>query len=297
MKKGNMTKIRKSIPGWILIFPALFLVYFLVIRPQALCIAYSFADMKGFKMIGFAGFDNYVRVVKDSLFLKLLGNTFMYTIWSIIIGYFVPIVLAIALNEMVHFRSGFRVITYFPSALPGVAVMMLWYFMYYPDASGLFNILLNKMGFAPYVWLQDARWTIPFIVLSMTWHGAGATTLYYFAALQGVSRELYEAAMIDGAGFFRRIRTVAIPHISVISLLFLVRQILGVFTVMEQPLQMTDGGPNNASMSLGLQTYKYAFVQNRPQFAMALSVIMFLILCIATLFYFKMEKKLSDNIM
>ena len=153
------------------------------------------------------------------------------------------------------------------------------------------------MGFGSYVWLQDARWTIPFIVLSMTWHGAGATTLYYFAALQGVSRELYEAAMIDGAGFFRRIRTVAIPHISVISLLFLVRQILGVFTVMEQPLQMTDGGPNNASMSLGLQTYKYAFVQNRPQLAMALSVIMFLILCLATLFYFRMEKKLSDNIM
>ncbi|MCR4718948.1 MAG: sugar ABC transporter permease [Firmicutes bacterium] len=294
-EKGNIRRIKKSVPGWILIFPALFLVYFLVIRTQALCIAYSFAEMKGFRITGFAGVDNYIRVVKDSLFLKLLGNTFMYTLWSILIGYFVPIVLAIALNEMVHFRSGFRVITYFPSALPGVAVMMLWYFMYYPDASGLFNVILNKMGFPSYGWLQDVRWTIPFIVLSMTWQGAGATTLYYFAALQGVSRELYEAAMIDGAGFLRRIRTVALPHISVISLLFLVRQILAVFTVMEQPLQMTDGGPNNASMSLGLQTYKYAFVQNRPQLAMALSVIMFLILCIATVFYFKMEKKLSEN--
>ena len=129
----------------------------------------------------------------------------------------------------------------------------------------------------------------------MTWHATGATTIYYFAALQGVNRELYEAAVIDGAGFFRRLRTVAFPHISKISLLFLVRQIIGVFSIMEQPLQMTDGGPNNASMSLGLQSYKYAFVQNKPQLAMALSVIMFLILCIATIFYFKMDKKLSEN--
>ena len=103
--KGNIRRIKKSVPGWILIFPALFLVYFLVIRTQALCIAYSFAEMKGFRITGFAGIDNYIRVVKDSLFLKLLGNTFMYTVWSIVIGYFVPIVLAIALNEMQDFVS------------------------------------------------------------------------------------------------------------------------------------------------------------------------------------------------
>jgi len=270
-------------------------VYFLVVRTQIMSIIYSFSEMKGFKVVGFAGIDNYIRVVKDTMFLKLLLNTFMYTFWSIVIGYFVPIVLAIAINEMVHFRSGFKVITYFPAALPGVATIMLWYFMYYPDATGLFNAVLMKFGLEPYVWLQDPQWVIPFIVLSMTWHGAGATTLYYFAALQGVSRELYEAAIIDGAGFFRRIRAVAFPHISGISLLFLVRQILAVFSVMEQPLQMTDGGPNNASMSLGLQTYKYAFVQMKPQLSMALGVIMFLILCVVTFMYFKLNKKIEEN--
>jgi len=296
MKKNTLfTKIRNSVPGWVMILPALFLVYFLIVRPQILSIFYSFCEMKGFKVTGFAGFDNYIRVIKDSMFLKLLGNTLMYTVWSIIIGYFVPIVLAIALNEMVHFRQGFRVLTYLPAALPGVAVMMLWYFMYYPDASGLFNTILAKFGMEPFGWLQVPAWVIPLIVVSLTWHGAGVTTLYYFAALQSVNRELYEASLIDGAGFFTRIRTVALPHISKISLLFLVKQIISVFSIMEQPLQMTDGGPNNASMTLGLQSYKYAFVQNKPQLAMALSVIMFLILCIATIFYFKMDKKLSEN--
>lgn len=297
MKSNNnlLQRIRRSIPGWLLILPALLLVYFIIVRPQVLSIYYSFCEMKGFKVTGFAGFDNYIRVISDSLFWKLLGNTLMYTFWSIVIGYFIPIVLAIALNEMVHFRQGFRVMTYLPAALPGVATIMLWYFMYYPDASGLFNSILARFGIESFGWLQEPAWTIPLIVLSMTWHGAGATTLYYFAALQGINRELYEAAVIDGAGFIRRLRTVAFPHISKISLLFLVKQIISVFSIMEQPLQMTDGGPNNASMSLGLQAYKYAFVQNKPQLAMALSVIMFLILCIATVFYFKMDKKLSEN--
>ena len=294
-KKDLMSKFKKNLPGWILILPALLCVYFLIVRPQALGIAYSFAEMKGFRITGFAGLDNYIRVLKDSMFGKLLLNTFSYTLWSIVIGYFVPIFLAIVLNEMVHFRNGFRIITYFPAALPGVAVMMLWYFLYYPDASGLFNMLLMKLGFEPYVWLQDTRWVIPWVVIPMTWHGSGATALYYFAALQGVNRELYEAAVMDGAGFIKRIRVVAFPHIASISLLFLVKQIIGVFSILEQPLQMTDGGPNNASMTLGLQAYRYAFVQGKPQLGMALSVIMFLILCLATVFYFKMEKKFSEN--
>ncbi len=296
MKDNFKSNAKKSISGWLLVLPAILCVYFVIVRPQVLGIVYSFVKMKGFRITGWAGLENYVRVVKDSLFPKLLTNTFLYTFWSIIIGYFVPILLAIVLNEMVHFRNGFRIMSYFPAALPGVAVMMLWYFLYYPDASGLFNMILVKLGLKSYIWLQDPKWVIPWIVVPMTWHGAGATALYYFAALQSVNRELYEAAMMDGAGFIRRIRVVAFPHIAAISLLFLVKQIIGVFSVMEQPLQMTDGGPNNASMSLGLQAYKYAFVQNKPQLAMALSVIMFLILCVATIFYFKMEKKMSDNV-
>ena len=100
----------------------------------------------------------------------------------------------------------------------------------------------------------------------------------YCIILRHFSRELYEAAIIDGAGFFRRIKTITMPHIAGISLLFLVRQIIGVFSVMEQPLQMTDGGPNGASTSLGLLAYRYGFVSIKPDFAMAVGVIMFLIL-------------------
>ena len=177
ISENLITKVKKSIPGWVLILPALILVYFIIVRPQVLSVYYSFCDMRGFRVTGFAGFDNYIRVTSDSLFWKLLLNTAMYTFWSIVIGYFIPILLAIALNEMIHFREGFRVMTYLPAALPGVATIMLWYFMYYPDASGLFNTVLGRFGIESFGWLQEPMWTIPLIVLSMTWHGAGATTL------------------------------------------------------------------------------------------------------------------------
>lgn len=291
----NRAKLQNEASGWLMLLPAIFIVYFVVIRPQFQGFAWSFFDMKGYRIGEFVGFDNYIQVMKDSMFAKTFWNTCEYVLWSLVLGFGLPVVLAICLNEMVHARNTFRFFIYLPSALPGVAAILIWYFMYYPDQGGLLNMILSNVGVEPYQWLQDSRFTIFYIVVTMTWSAAGTTTIYYFAALQGVNKELYEAAMIDGAGFFRRCRVVAFPHISGIALLFLVRQIIGVFSIMEQPMQMTDGGPNGASMTLGLQLYKYGFVTVKPQLAMALGVIMFAILMVFTCFYFYLNKKVEDN--
>lgn len=284
---------KRDFSAWVLILPALILIYLCIIRPQILGTYWSFFDMRGYKVQEFVGLENYRTVIADSMFLKTLWNTCQYVLWSIVIGFFLPILIAILLNEMVHFRNTARVLIYFPSILPIAGVSLLWYFMYYPDAGGLLNMVGGLFGMDPYVWLQDSRWTIMYIIISMTWSGCGSSVIYYFAALQGVNRELYEAAIIDGAGFIRRIRTITLPHISGIALLFLVRQIIGVFSVMEQPLQMTDGGPNGASTTLGLLAYKYGFVSIKPDLAMAVGVIMFLILIVITCFYFYLDKRIE----
>lgn len=287
--------IAKNWGPWLLILPAVLCIYFFIIRPQIQCIYWSFFDMKGYTADGFVGLANYKRILSDTTFLKILWNTVQYVVWSLVIGAVLPVIVAVVLNELVHMRKTFRFFVYFPSALPGVAIMMLWYLIYFPDHGGLLNMILSKFGAEPYVWLQDERWTILYIVISMTWAGAGSTAIYYFAALQGVNRELYEAAMIDGAGFFRRFRIVTFPHISGVFLLFVVRQIIAVFSIMEQPMQMTDGGPNNASMTLGLMAYRFGFVSVRPQLAMAVSTIMFVILLFMTCFYFKINKRIESK--
>lgn len=292
-RKSVWIPTKRDVNAWIIILPALILIYLCILRPQILGTYWSFFDMKGYKVQKFVGLANYKMVMADSMFLKTLWNTCQYVLWSIVIGYFLPIIIAILLNETVHFRNTCRVLIYFPSILPTAGVALLWYFMFYPDAGGLLNMVGAAFGLEPYVWLQDSKRTIMYIIISMTWSGCGSSVIYYFAALQGVSRELYEAAIIDGAGFFRRIRTITLPHISGIALLFLVRQIISVFSVMEQPLQMTDGGPNGASTTLGLLAYKYGFVSIKPNLAMAVGVIMFLILAVITCFYFCLDRKIE----
>lgn len=294
-KKGGFLNIlKKNWSGWLLLLPAALVLYFFVIRPTFLGAYWSLFNMKGFKVTNFVGLDNYKRVITDMAFMKNLWNTCQYVLWSIVLGYPLPIILAVLLNEAVHLRKTFRFLIYFPGILPGVAVSLLWFFVLSPDQGGLFNQILANFGMEPYGWLQDGNWTIFYIILSMTWSGCGGTAIYYFAALQGVSRELYEAAIMDGAGFMRRFWVVTLPCIYNISLLFLVRQIIGVFSVMDQVMQMTDGGPNGASMTLGLQIYRYAFVDYRPQFAMALGMVMFFLMIGFTIFYFYMDKKLSE---
>lgn len=295
-KKRKWAAIIKSQTGaWALLLPAVFCLYFFVLRPQILGIGWSFFDMKGYKLGDFVGLDNYKRVIGDTMFLKTVTNTFLYVFWSIIVGFLIPIIIAILLNEMVHLRNTFRVMVYFPSILPGAAVALLWYMMFYPDQGGLLNMVLGEFGLEPYVWLQDGRYTILYIVISMTWSGAGGTAIYYFASLQGVNRELYEAAIIDGAGFIKRLWNITLPHMGSVILLFLVRQIISVFSIMEQPLQMTGGGPDNASMTLGLLAYQYGFVSIKANYAMVVGVIMFAILLVFTCFYFVLNKKMEDN--
>ena len=281
--------------AWLLLLPAVLCIYLFIIRPQVMGIYWSFFNMKGYKVQEFVGLANYRQVISDTMFLKTLTNTFVYVLWSVVLGFLLPIFVAVILNELVHARNLFRFCTYFPAVLPAMAVSLLWYLMYYPDQGGLLNMIGSRFGLQPYVWLQDSKNTIKLIVLSMTWNGCGSTAIYYFASLQGVSRELYEAAIIDGAGFIKRFITVTVPHMSGIALLFLVQQIIGVFSIMEQPMQMTDGGPNGASNTLGLLAYKYGFVSIKPQLAMAVGVIMFLILMVFTLFYFYLDKKIERD--
>lgn len=294
-KSKIISAFTKDVTAWVLILPSLFLIYFLVLRPQILGFYWSFFEMRGFTPLDFIGLDNYKRVLTDTVFMKTFLNTWKYVLWSLTIGFVIPFVIAIIMNEIIHFRKIIRTVVYFPTVMPIVAVSMLWYFMYFPDASGLLNTFLAKVGIEPYVWLQDPKFTILYIVISMTWSSMGSTAIYYFSVLQGLNRELYEAAMMDGAGFFRRIRVVTIPHMSGILSLFFVRQIISVFSVMEWPMQMTDGGPDNASLSLGLLNYRYAFMNGRPQLALAQGVVMFLILSVFTVLYFYINKRLEEN--
>lgn len=251
----------------------------------------AFMNNEGTQFVGFA---NFKTVLTDMLFAKALKNTVLYVLWSLVIGMGLPVVVAIMLNETVHFNSLLKASLYLPQVIPSIAAALLWYFVYMSDETGLFNQIIGLFGGEPQGWLQNESWTIPLIVISMTWKGFGFTAILYLASLQSINRELYEAAMIDGAGIFRRTFRITLPHMYPMILLFGVNQVKGIFNIMIEPLSMTGGGPNNASLSLGLQSYRYAFQYFRMSESVALSILMWIIIIIFTIIYIVLDRKLEE---
>lgn len=294
--KGKL-KIRDNIDAWVLMLPMVVVLYLFVWRPTVFGGVWSFFRMKAYTAIEFCGLDNYIRVLTHTQFVPMLVNTVEFVFWSLIIGFLPPLFIAIMLNEMVHFKSGFRVLIYIPAVIPGIAAMLMWYFIYYPDRSGLLNSLLAMFGAEPFGWLNNQSFVIIGLVIYMSWKGFAGTMLLYISVLQGVSVEIYEAALIDGAGPFKRLWHVTRPAIEGLLLLNVVRQIISVFQVMEVPLAMTGGGPNGASSTLSYQLYQYGFNSGGKGTgqAMAMGVIIFLILIVLTIFYFIINRKVEDR--
>jgi len=289
-----LKKFSRNLSGWLLIAPSLFLFIFLIWRPIVVGISYSFFDLKGFSPIEFIGFENYKNVLSDTNFIQTLWNTIKYVIWSLVIGFLPPFICAILINEMLHLKGFFRVTTYLPVVIPGIAVSLIWRMMYLDSTGGLLNMILIKLGGEATRWLSNPDLVIPLIIIAMTWNTFGGTMVMYLSVIQGINKELYEAASLDGANIPQRLRYVLIPHMRGMLLLMLINQIIGVFNITEQPLTMTGGGPNGASMSLGLTNYFYAFKYGHYDKSLALGVIIFIILFALTLVYFTADKKIND---
>ena len=293
-KRKLSSIIAKNISGWMLILPSLLLFVIIVWRPIVMAFCYSFFKLQGMRPVEFAGLQNFKDVLTDSAFLQTMLNTLQYVGWSLIIGFPMAFLTAVMLNEMICFKGSFKFIMYLPVIIPGVAVCLIWKMMYLDGSSGLLNSLLYYIGMEPQNWLSNKDLTILLIIISMTWQSFGSNMLLYLATLQSADQSLYEAARIDGAGFWRRFWHVLLPHMRGLMLLLVIRQIIGVFQITEQPMVMTGGGPNGASMSLGLTNYYYAFQYGQFDKSMALGVISFLLLLVLTYVYFKLERKFNE---
>ena len=293
-RRGLLGVLKKNWVAWLLLIPSFYALYIVMWKPVITGAYMSMFETQGYDLVKFVGIDNYITVLTDPVFFQTLLNTLQYVFWSIIIGFFLPILVAIALNELVHFKSLFRTLTYLPVLVPMVASSLIWYFMYLPGESGVLNMLLAKIGVSPEQWLQDPNLTIMLIVISMTWKSFGSTVVIYLASLQGISQDLYEASTIDGASVIKKTIHITIPQIMPTALLMFAAQIISVFQTMNQPMIMTDGGPNNASLTLSLHAYYEAFRYMRADNSLAIGIVSFVILLVMTIFYFKMQKKLED---
>ena len=293
--KGKFRITRNDVTGWLVMLAPVILFAFFVWEPLIENINLSLHSAQGFTIKEFVGFDNYRKVFENPVFFEALKNTFIYLFWSMVIGFVVPIIMGILISETIHMKGFFRTAVYFPNIVPGLATVWIWSYFFNPGNTGVLNIFLSLFGIDPQPWLTDPKMTIPLIIVSMTWKGAGSTALIYMANISSINPELYEAAATDGATFWHRIRHITLPSLGGIIKTMLILQIISVFQVLYEPMVMTNGGPNNASISIMMLMYQYAFRDFDYPAAAALSVIICIILIILSGIYMKLSKPKSDS--
>jgi multiple sugar transport system permease protein len=254
----------------------------------------SFQNVDLINSSRWVGFANYKRVFSDPLFGIAWRNTLAFTLYALLFGYFIPIILALLINEMRHGKGFFRLAFYVPVMLPPIVTVFLWRWIYNPD-SGLLNALLSLIHLPGGLWLETPGSALPSLMIIATWSAAGSTMLIYLAALQGISASLYEAAEIDGAGLWRRLWNITLPGIRPIMLLMLILQIIGTMQVFIEPFTITSGGPQHATMSILLLIYNYAFQYADFGGASAVGAILFLVLAVFALIYMRMTNQLMQG--
>ncbi|MFG1603847.1 carbohydrate ABC transporter permease [Actinoplanes sp. NPDC049265] len=235
------------------------------------------------------GLDNYRAVFDDPLFWTAWKNTVTFTGLALVFGYALPFVIAVLLNEFRHLTGLFRVLVYLPVMLPPAVAVLLWRDFYDPG-NGLFNTWLSGAGLPTSQWTQGSSSAMISLVLVSTWANMGGATLMYLAALQGIPGELYEAAELDGASVWQRIRHVTVPHMRFIMLVLLLLQIIATMQVFIEPFLLT-GTSSPDTVTVLVLVYRYAFkVQNDFGMAAAMSVLIFVVLGVFSALYLRLTR-------
>lgn len=240
------------------------------------------------------GLENYQRVFDDPLFLTAWWNTLKFTGLALVFGYLVPFALAVLLNELRHFKGYFRLAVYLPVMLPPIVTVLLWQYFYDPGA-GLFNTVLSGLHLPTSAWTQDADTAMISLVLVSTWANMGSATIIYLAGLQNIPGELYEAAEIDGAGVWQRLRHVTFPQLRFLLLVMLLLQVIATMQVFIEPYQLT-GTTTPSTITVMILVYRYAFVVNQDfGLAAAMSVLLFIVLGLFSAVYLRLTRSQEDS--
>ncbi|MGW1466132.1 carbohydrate ABC transporter permease [Streptomyces sp. NPDC002308] len=237
-----------------------------------------------------AGLDNLNTVFNDPAFWQAWRNTLLFTVLALVLGFAVPFVVAVVLNEFRHAQGYLRLLVYLPVMLPPVASVLLFKYLYDPGY-GLLNQLLGFFGIPAQQWLQDPSTSMLSVVVAATWMNMGGATLIYLAALQGIPGELYEAADLDGAGLLRKIWHVTIPQTRLILSLLLLMQVIATMQVFVEPFLLTGGaGPEGSTTTVVYLIYQYAFNFNNYGAAAALGLVLLVLLAGVSAVYVRLSR-------
>ena len=281
---------RKFIIALFLLIP-LTLLFVFTYLPAINMISYSFTDWKGYGAKNFIGMQNYINIFSDPEVFSVLKNSLYYFVGGLI-QLALAFVFAVIINSKIKGKSFFKSLFFFPYLINGVAISLMFLFFFQPN--GTLDTVLSMLGLDSIIrqWLGDAHYVNFSLAFTSIWRFFGYNFIIFLGALQSISDEVLEAADLDGAGDWQKIRYIYIPSVKRIIQLNLILNISGAISVFEIPYIMTGG--SNGSSTFVIETIKTAFTYNKVGKASAMAVIVMLIVAAVALIqniFFKEEKE------
>nr|WP_314143784.1 sugar ABC transporter permease [uncultured Rhodococcus sp.] len=270
------TRARRALTGWLFVLPAALVYGVFVLRPLLTTIWYSFYNWDGISVGSWVGLDNYGRVLTDPQLLSSIGHAFFlilfFTVFPVIGG-----LLVAALLQEIRIRglgTAARTLLFLPQIIPGAAAAVAWVWMF--SSNGTVNQALSAIGLESITrsWLGDFDWALPAVGIIGTWLGLGFCTILLISGIGKIDTSIYEAARIDGAGFFHTFRYVTVPALRAEIGVCVTVTVIAALASFDIVFMSTQGGPGYSTTVPGVQIYQLGFTESRVGLASALAVIL-----------------------
>ena len=298
-KRGGRAELRRAftglrrgetIAGYLFLAPNFFGFIIFMLFPILFAFYIMLTDWSLAKEPQFIGLKNFETMVNDRIFWKSLTNSFYYTFIAVPTGIFIAFWLALALNRKMRGIIFFRTVYFLPQITLTVAAATIWRWIYQPEI-GLINHILELVGIDGPKWIHDTKWAMPSVIIMSNWQGIGFAMLILLAGLQGIPEEYYEAASIDGASGWQRMRFVTLPMLTPALFFVVVTSLIGAFQAFDQFYILTQGGPAHATTPLTLYIFQNAFSFFKMGYGAALAAVLFVIILIITIIQWQLARR------
>ncbi len=279
--------------GLVLTTPALLIFTVFMFVPIALTFWYSLHRYSGFGRLRWLGLENYRTIATDATFWTALRNTVTFTAISVPLSIALGLSAALLLNRWMPARAFFRALVYLPVVVSGVAAGIIFLRLFDP-VTGIVNQVLTSAGLPAVNWQGNGTAALISVIAVTTWQGIGFGMVVYLAGLQGIPREVYEAAAVDGAAGWRRFRSITWPLLGPTTFFLIVYSIITSFQVFDVVYVLTRGGPGTATTFLVQYAYDEGFHQRRQGYAAAIGVILYVIVLALTAAQWRLSRRRDE---
>lgn len=267
-------KIKDNILGYSFLAPALILLGIFLVIPVGMVIYYTFTD---YYLLTpderkFVGFENFIRLTKDPIFLKSFLNTLKFVVWIIPVQLGAALGMALIVNKKRKGNMFFKVAFFAPVVMSLVVISILWLYLLNPN-SGLLNAILNKVGIASQPFLTSPKQAMYAIVFVSAWQGAGYQMLLFLGGMQNIPQDVYEAAELDGFSRWAQFRYITMPLLKPTALFVLLTTLISAFKLIVQPMVMTQGGPLNSTITMVYYIYQQGFTDRLVGYSSSIALV------------------------